>query len=274
MNDRYRFTDDAARDGSVPVDADAVIQLDRWLDAVGTGNAPATDDPLLALLARTTAELDAREATAPVAVPDINALLDAEGAAPVTLVGPSGRHRRRRRFAGLTGRAAAAGGVSVTGMVIAGGVAAALAVGGFGVAAYHGVIPGIPALSDDGRDKGQQDGDGTVGSATPGLTESGAVDRSSTGPSSPADEAATTDPETPTEVVDPVEPREETDPAIEVSPTDPVSVVPGETTDQPEVAEPSPEAQPTGQETTTEGEAAKISTPAHSGVVSGTPTGS
>lgn len=128
-------------------DADAVIRLDRLLDAVAAGEHPKTDDKLIGLLADARTELDGASAAAPVTPPDINALLDAESddAAGAAVTPIESARNRRRRGLGLTGRAAAAGGISITGMVIAGGVAAAIAVGGFGVAAYHGAIPGIPA---------------------------------------------------------------------------------------------------------------------------------
>lgn len=175
-------------------DADAVIRLDRLLDAVAAGERPDTDDKLIGLLVDARAELDATTAAAPVAPPDINALLDAEDAeyaesagAAVTPIG-SARHRRRRGL-GLTGRAAAAGGISVTGMVIAGGVAAAIAVGGFGVAAYHGAIPGIPArdeVTDEQQDlpEGKPAGaSGSERSTTPGAASSSASESDGEEPS-------------------------------------------------------------------------------------------
>ncbi|WP_291474049.1 hypothetical protein [Corynebacterium sp.] len=172
-------------------DADAVIRLDRLLDAVAAGERPETDDRLLGLLADARAELDAADTAAPVTPPDINALLDADAA--VTPI-DSGRHRRGL---GFTGRAAAAGGISVTGMVIAGGVAAAIAVGGFGVAAYHGAIPGIPARNEvvDGRQNHPEDetvvGSGSERSSTPGASSSSASESASDEPSESGTTSAT-----------------------------------------------------------------------------------
>lgn len=131
MNDRYRdqFDDDPTR----AADMDAVTELDRLLDAVASGVHVGSGDPVLSLMAAARSELDAAGEVPP---PDVRSL-------PATVT-PLGRHRRRRRL-GFFGRAAATSGISVTGMVVASGVAAAIAVGGFSVAAFHGAIPGIPA---------------------------------------------------------------------------------------------------------------------------------
>ncbi|MGP5432555.1 hypothetical protein [Corynebacterium variabile] len=172
-------------------DADAVIRLDRLLDAVAAGEYPETDDKIIGLLADARAELDAASAAVSVTPPDINALLDAESAdtagAAVTPI-ESARHRRLRGL-GFTGRAAVAGGISVTGMVIAGGVAAAIAVGGFGVAAYHGAIPGIPARDavTDEQEYRPEGGAATTSeserSTTPGASSSATSESASEEPS-------------------------------------------------------------------------------------------
>lgn len=172
MNDRYRdgSGDDSPRQVGDPGTPDGpgtvsdVLALDALIDEVGAGRDPRSGDRLLDLLSAARAELDGAAQDRPVAPPDLSVLLPetpgdptcAPAGTPVTVLpveraglAGEGRHRRRpRRGLRLTGRAAAAGGISVTGMVIAGGVAAALAVGGLGVAAYHGAIPGIPARSD------------------------------------------------------------------------------------------------------------------------------
>ncbi|WP_297007173.1 hypothetical protein [uncultured Corynebacterium sp.] len=212
---------------SMAGDADAVSRLDLLLDALAAGERPDSGDPLIGLLADARAELDAATAV-PVAPPDINALLDAGSAAAAgATVTPiaSGRHRRHRRggiLAGLTGRAAAAGGVSVTGMVIAGGVAAAIAVGGLGVAVYQGAIPGIPAHDEvtDGRQNTPAPETSTGGptsprSVTPGSSNSTSpsADAAPTGAeSTTVTELTETGVGTPTDAADPTtEPPEDAD---------------------------------------------------------------
>lgn len=190
MNDRRRggFDDHTPRDvdgTGDAVDMSAVLDLDRLLDETTAGHAPRSGDPLLELLGAARAELDERCRTRPVSPPDLSVLLPvpsdtarAEGpvpdapVSPGTVVSPQeGRHRRRRGgLRRLTGRAAAAGGLSVTGMVIAGGVAAALAVGGFGVAAYHGAIPGIPARGEVDAPRGTGDTSTTQSSVPAGSS--------------------------------------------------------------------------------------------------------
>lgn len=180
------------------MDDDRIRETDRLIDEFGAGGTPpraAADDPLWALLAEARDELD-RDMPA---APDVTG--DAADATVVPLA--AGRRRRsRRRLLRHTGRAAATGGLSVTGMVIAGGVAAALAVGGFSVAAVNGGIPGIGGGS--GVTDEQMAGD--EGPSTSGSTTSGPVD-TSRAPSGPSQEPGTTDrPEAPARPGDPGRP--------------------------------------------------------------------
>lgn len=172
MSDRYpdQFEDDSVWNAENLQDTEAVLELDRVLDALESARVSPSDDPLLSLFSAARAELDA---AGPGAAPRLDDLLAVESMGTADATGVSGgagtsisdvgditenspssvvslgrhRHRQDRRRMGFAGRAAATGGLSVTGMVIAGGVAAAIAVGGFSVAAYHGAIPGMPALN-------------------------------------------------------------------------------------------------------------------------------
>lgn len=127
-----------------------ILAADRALDAIGRGELSAEhkDDPIVALLtdARRQAELDLPPA------PNLSQLLGDEGASitndapqvhtalsayPATpadneLVDEPQENRALRRSIS----AIAAGGASASAMLVAGGVAAALAVGGLGYAAY------------------------------------------------------------------------------------------------------------------------------------------
>ena len=177
-------------------DTAALHAVDRLIDDIAAGVVPEDGDRLLGLLAAARGELDRAARLHPVLPPDVTSVLPdtasgddtatetfpvparvpgpeaavspEEEADVVPLATATGRHRQGRRGLGLTGRAAAAGGLSVTGMVIAGGVAAAIAVGGFGVAAYHGAIPGIPGHSEvtgPEESSGTPTSDGDAGSS-------------------------------------------------------------------------------------------------------------
>ncbi|WP_417286825.1 hypothetical protein [Corynebacterium variabile] len=260
-------------------DADAVIRLDRLLDAVAAGEHPETDDKLIGLLADARAELDGASAAAPVTPPDINALLDAESAdAAGTAVTPIGsaRHRRRRGL-GLTGRAAAAGGISVTGMVIAGGVAAAIAVGGFGVAAYHGAIPGIPARDavTDEQEYRPEGGPATTSeserSTTPGASSSATSESASEEPSESGTTSGTESVGSSTETegsADPTEGGGTTEPTggsdEPGEPSDPDE--PGEPSDPDGTEAPSEGEDPTWTEPETPGETSDPDVPSEPGV--------
>ncbi|RAV32120.1 hypothetical protein [Corynebacterium heidelbergense] len=149
---------------------------DRALDAIGRGEH-IDSDAVLALLS--TARADS-EANIP-APPLVADLLGATTSAPASSISegsaepdsgsaaptPLKRHRLIRRSAS----AAAAGGASLTAIFIAGGVAAALAVGGLGVAAYNaGELPFKPKQSETGAAPGSS-ATSTSGTQAGGSTE-------------------------------------------------------------------------------------------------------
>lgn len=111
----------------------SILDLDRILDAIGRGELiPKTEsfdsnDPLFAELVATREALHRDIPPAP----DVSFLFPDEE--PELADGTTGQNSRLLRTGA---KAAAAGGVSLTSMLVAGGVAAALAVGGLGYAAY------------------------------------------------------------------------------------------------------------------------------------------
>jgi hypothetical protein len=178
---------------------DRIRDTDRLIDELGTGGTPppgTVDDPLWTLLARAREEIDRDIPAAPdvTRVPDTGTEADTE--ADVVPLDAGRGSRRRRRLMRHTRRAATAGGLSITGMLVTGGVAAAIAVGGFSVAAYNGVIPGIAGRGDVSE---QQAEDGTTPSATSPVDtsrapsgapvpEATAVTEPPAAPAAPADE--------------------------------------------------------------------------------------
>lgn len=133
-------------------DFSEVLAEDRVIDAIGRGER--IDDgaahPLYALLSSARAEADANMPAPPVladlleqdaSTGPVAAATTAGGGASVTSLA-----QQRRRKIGR--HAVTAGGVSITSMLLAGGVAAALAVGGLGYAAYKGAIP-LPVPNKD-----------------------------------------------------------------------------------------------------------------------------
>jgi hypothetical protein len=203
------------------MDDDRIRETDRLIDEFGAGGTPpraVADDPLWALLAEARAELD-RDMPA---APDVTGSAGDAGDATVVPLAAGRRRRTRRRLLRHTGRAAATGGLSVTGMVVAGGVAAALAVGGFSVAAVNGGIPGIGG----GSDVADEQMAGDEGSSTSGSTTTGPVD-TSRAPSGPAREPGTSDrPEAPARPGDPDRPSTGKTPADpgRATPTTPAPV--------------------------------------------------
>lgn len=177
MNDRYPDEFDDAVSGTSSM-AD-VHDLDHLLDALGTGAPVDSADPLIALFAAARSELDEADLATPGTPPDVSDLV-ADTATP-TSSSMRGRHRVHRRL-GFTRRAATAGGISVTGILITGGVAAAIAVGGFSVAAYNGVIPGIPAKGSLFGDRGASDTSVSSSSTDRNPRSSGAAGSSGVGP--------------------------------------------------------------------------------------------
>lgn len=194
-----------------------VLADDRVLDAIGRGeHVSDVDSPLYALLSSAREEA---EASVP-APPNLGELLGEEYAPQdstnVTSISSRRRGSNMRRHA----RAAAAGGLSVTSMFVAGGVAAALAIGGLGYAAYNGTLPTRE---------------------TPQNVQADAGDSSSQSSSSVNTQTNVQPPE-------PVAPREEASapepPVVEPSATAPVAPTPEPVapTDQPQPA-PLPEGQ-------------------------------
>lgn len=120
----------------------SILDLDRILDAIGQGKPiPETEsfdahDPVFAELAN--ARKDLYRDIPP--APDMSHLVADDGNVAYGDFGAqeeSGESAEgNSRFLRAGAKAAAAGGLSVTSMLIAGGVAAALAVGGLGYAAY------------------------------------------------------------------------------------------------------------------------------------------
>lgn len=115
-----------------------ILDVDRVLDEIGRGDRlDNADDRILSMLAAARAEAD----TDIPAAPQLADLLgeeyapEPEGTAEDDeLAKKRGRHRiGRRRVAAAT---ATAGGVSISGMLLAGAAAATIAVGGLGYAAY------------------------------------------------------------------------------------------------------------------------------------------
>ena len=120
----------------------SILDLDRILDAIGQGKPiPQTEsfdanDPVFAELANAREDLYRDIPPAP----DMSHLVADDGNVAYGDFGAqeeSGESTEgNSRFLRAGAKAAAAGGLSVTSMLIAGGVAAALAVGGLGYAAY------------------------------------------------------------------------------------------------------------------------------------------
>ena len=124
-----------------------VMAEDRALDLIGQGQSIDHDvessDQLYALFSAARAEADANIPAPPLLADLLGepALAGSDSAEDLGLdVIPL--HKKRRGLLGRrAGAAMAAGGVSITSMLVAGGVAAALAVGGLGYAAYTTTQP-------------------------------------------------------------------------------------------------------------------------------------
>lgn len=119
-----------------------VLADDRALDAIGRGERVENEDsPLYALLSSARREAEENIPAPPDLAehlgPDFAVQDGVEGNNVVGISSGKERAGTIRRNA----RFAAAGGLSVTSMFIAGGVAAALAIGGLGYAAYNGTLP-------------------------------------------------------------------------------------------------------------------------------------
>lgn len=120
-----------------------VLATDRIVDALGRGEDVAelgVEDPLFDLLARARNEADRSIPPAP----QISELLgdnDAETPGSTALVAAENTKVKSKRHWKRGASAVAAGGASMTTLLIAGGVAAAIAVGGLGYAAYQNSQP-------------------------------------------------------------------------------------------------------------------------------------
>lgn len=153
-----------------------LFEVDRVLDALGRGELTAqkADDPIIALLSAARAEAD-RNIPAPPNVAEIYVENDQELiATPGSIAGAGQKKRLFRR--GLS--ALAAGGVSATAMIIAGGVAAAIAVGGLGYAAYSNSQIRITEENQDVRAEEVEEGTSRIADvpATAGGSHRGATD--------------------------------------------------------------------------------------------------
>lgn len=115
----------------------SILDVDRILDAIGRGEAiPETEnfdsnDPVIADLVARREELYRDIPPAP----DVSFLFAEDGGEESEAEAAEGANNGSRLLR-TSAKAAAAGGVSLTSMLIAGGVAAAIAVGGLGYAAY------------------------------------------------------------------------------------------------------------------------------------------
>ena len=118
----------------------SILDVDRILDAIGRGEAiPETEnfdsnDPVFADLVARREELYQDIPPAP----DVSFLFAEDGGeeSETEVAEAVGGADNGSRLLRTSAKAAAAGGVSLTSMLIAGGVAAAIAVGGLGYAAY------------------------------------------------------------------------------------------------------------------------------------------
>ncbi|WP_293818495.1 hypothetical protein [uncultured Corynebacterium sp.] len=116
----------------------SILDVDRILDAIGRGEAiPETDnfdsnDPVFADLV---AHRESLYQDIPPA-PDVSFLLAEDSGEETEAAAAAGDAGNGSRLLRTSAKAAAAGGISLTSMLIAGGVAAAIAVGGLGYAAY------------------------------------------------------------------------------------------------------------------------------------------
>lgn len=150
-DDLHRMGDDFAE----------ILAMDRIVDALGRGEDvvdQGTDDPLFELLVRARNEAGASIPPAPL----VEDLLDeapadiadeGSGSVASTAVGTASTKSRRRWARGAS--AVAAGGASMTTLLIAGGVAAAIAVGGLGYAAYQHSQPATGhKITEAGPDRG------------------------------------------------------------------------------------------------------------------------
>lgn len=118
----------------------SILDVDRILDAIGRGEAiPETEnfdsnDPVIADLVAHREELYRDIPPAP----DVSFLFTEDGGeeSETEVAEAAEGANNSSRLLRTSAKAAAAGGVSLTSMLIAGGVAAAIAVGGLGYAAY------------------------------------------------------------------------------------------------------------------------------------------
>ncbi|QNH96533.1 hypothetical protein [Corynebacterium anserum] len=124
-------------------DFSELLAEDRVLDAIGRGEYVDSEaHPLYALLSSARAEADANMPEPPVLADLLEQDGSSDTATPATQArGASITTLVPRRYLKFGRNSVAAGGVSITTMLIASGVAAALAVGGLGYAAYKGSIP-------------------------------------------------------------------------------------------------------------------------------------
>lgn len=116
----------------------SILDVDRILDAIGRGEAiPETEnfdskDPIFADLV---AHRESLCQDIPPA-PDVSFLFAEDNGESAEMAAEVGDAENGSRLLRTSAKAAAAGGISLTSMLVAGGVAAAIAVGGLGYAAY------------------------------------------------------------------------------------------------------------------------------------------
>lgn len=207
MMDRNRSGADGFEDGAMDgADLDAVRDADRLLDAIGTGRTPDADDDLVRLLASARAESARDIPAAPVVPTGTAGAVGGEGDPEATVVAPAvGDELSERR----SRRGARRSGSPLSAVLIGGGVAAALVVGGFTVASINGNGPGGDSstvaenTAEQGYDRGNvpseappapDEGDAEEGDGAPAPEEAPPAE------DAPQDEGMVlADPETPEE---------------------------------------------------------------------------
>lgn len=165
----------------------SILDVDRILDAIGQGEPiPETEsfdsnDPVFTELiaAREEAYRDIPPA------PDVSYLFDEEvDWEGIEAGGAAGESSNSSRLLRTGAKAAAAGSISLTSMLIAGGVAAAIAVGGLGIAAYTNSHDALIKREDTAEkdvselDSPNGSGEGVSGREDGALHEENVADKS------------------------------------------------------------------------------------------------
>lgn len=166
----------------------SILDVDRILDAIGRGEAiPETEnfdsnDPVIADLVAHREELYRDIPPAP----DVSFLFTEDGGEEPEAEAAEGANNGSRLLR-TSAKAAAAGGVSLTSMLIAGGVAAAIAVGGLGYAAYsssQGTHVKRETVAEEGAVDAESSNslaEGSTGGQSGVLSEESVADKQSRG---------------------------------------------------------------------------------------------